>query len=435
MDLLRLIWARLPLEGLRILGRDFDTTDLVRERLRIQRLEEYAVATVKGRFSKSPYLALAVYRGGLMKGAEIFVDPAVLCSRAAFLQEAEWYHYYAEKSSIFSIDVDAALISDIPEIQARALSMTNDRFDVTDPGLINWRSGLVVLYHDMFSTTSQLLSKQEIFLAGYLHVPISVWMMRNPDSYIVGYIQSEMIGKDPFQKSASIEELFHRFGIESPESDRYILNSIKGGYFPPSLVKKHIDYVAVEYIQPRLLERLIEASNVGKSKVLAKRQFQKIRFDAEEPITYDLALRARQMAVLLRGRPEWTFERIYMEALGGLLIDMAELNQIPTWARNTIQEVMEAVAHPQFRTAVRTDLMPGRGSSVYYDPIGYAQRQSVAPRWKILSRIYQSGMLLEAARPENLVNYVYALNNNPGIGSLTSFNSDYENILRVLKDG
>ena len=371
MDLLRQILVRLPIYAFRRLPPDLGYK-LSKERVRLNsKLSEAEIDAYQNIFPDVAFGRIEAYQGQMSMLATSFVTPNLLTARAAFLADKEWYLTYARMASPWDIDIKAALISEVPEIQAQALALASDPFGILDPELIRWTHGLIRYYNDYISESVEIFTPEQNFLAGYLHIPLE----RYTDDYFIGYIRREMLDhSDPFQPIESLDRfIYSRGGID------HIAVSVLGGYFPPTVLANTVIAFtyALKYVQPKLLGRLplLEIEDTSPYRIMT--------------VTYDLAERAREMVALVRERyPGLTQYRRQMEILGGLPVDMDAVD------REDIK-IMFQVAHPQIKPEWTVQLHIPR-STVYYDLVGFFRKSTTVATGKKLAALYASGRLLEA---------------------------------------
>ena len=384
MDLLRQILIRLPTDAFNRLPLDI-VYELSKEHVRLNtKLPETEIDVYRGLFPDVAFGRIEAYQGQMSLAATAFIMLDLLTARAAFLADKEWYLIYARMSSPWDIDVNPALISGVPEIQAQALALAVNLLDIPDPELIRWTHGLIRYYREYMLESVEIYSPGQNFLAGYLHIELRRYNYTH--EYLTGYIRREMLSHpDPFRPIESLD----RFIAGHHSIDR-IAVSVRGGYFPPTVLADTITAFtyALRYVQPKLLGRL------PRLEVAEDTSMYRLM-----PVTQDLAERAREMVALVRERyPGLISYRTKMKILGGLHVDMDAVDSDGI-------AIMFQVAHPQIKPEW-TDRMTHRTiprSTVYYDLIGFFRKSATVTAVRKLTELYTSGKLLKAFTPERIV--------------------------------
>lgn len=317
MDLLDLVLARLPVDAFLKTGRDpIIRRKVVNKLSLIKRQKFYSRRKWLGWDISQAYILECALQSELSISAKQFIPTTLLCSRAAFLRDARWYEYFVTTSDTYlDLNLDFALISEVPEIQALALTYNFGGVLVDSPELINWTPGLI---RYLSAKNTNVPDR----LRGYLHIATSSRVDRD---YISGFIQSEMEQQiDPFQPNPKIDEI---------ESEDLLKISVKNGYFARTIGYDNelLVKLSMKYVQPKLLARL-----------------QKIRtteFIIAKSITRSMIKRVREMLSLIEQLyPEAVLYRSQLRVICGMSVDVSD----PHFEWKIIG-VMEAVAHPQIR--------------------------------------------------------------------------------------
>ena len=405
MDLLRQVLARLPLDTL--IEHDDDLEKIFRIRARVvnrfseARLEVYRRA-LDNRFDSDftqIYSALCTYQGELSKIGCKFVYRTLLLKRAAFLREVWWCRHYSDGASGDHLDVEEALRSDIPEIQARALAISNYPLEIEFPESINWTKGLTSWYYTLIPR--RIADTPTAYLAGYLQVTLIILGDdRLRHAYDLGStrrrIAQQLSEAQTLPGAQQLSEAQTLPGARQLSEAQTLPGAqpttdicVEAGYFPPWLFRhpsseSELVKLAVAHIQPKLLRRLqIETPTPFRRSTVIR-------------VTEDLAQRAREMALLVRERyPGEVVYRMEMEALGGLHVDMAEFGRLSEIDRERVADAMTLVSHPY----LPPKLMVGNGASkslIYYDIASSFHKEEAIFLVERICDFYISGRFLES---------------------------------------
>ena len=338
MDLLDLVLARLPLDAFLRTGRD--PTIRIRDVNRLDREISY-------------YNLICTLQGELSLTIEPLIPTTLLLSRAAFLRDARAYEYFMTTSKFDpSPDLDLALISGVPEIQAWALAY--GKTAPNDPDLITWTPGLI-RHYDSDNNSS-------FFMRGYLHLETQ---SKNAVSYLSGFIAREMIGRDPFQSIEVIDRLVTRLSaLVDPDYGNICL---KAGYFAPLIdqlisdARKLFNF-SIDYIQPRLLERLPVQTDIDPS-------------DLSLPLSlfiyHSTVECAKEMLPLIeRLYPGAVHYIMQLRVICGMQVDEVALRNAKYQV--DILNLMITVAHPQMQSGRNLSGNLYVSNHVFYDLNRYA---------------------------------------------------------------
>ena len=404
MDLLRQIWLRAPLSVLPSIEGVIDD-DWFRQRNRVvNRLPEAAFEEYLERLMHIAktrvvaYISLSVLQGDRPPDDLPILYSRYLFARAAFLRDPKMYEaacrYHTE------VDLDLALISDVPEIQAWALALTNDPWIIPDPEIIRWTPHLIRYYTSLPNQIPELL--------GYFHAPSKKSLM-----YMIGYLKNSVHRKASTSKSETALNSY--LATISPRLgnplDHVLQICAASGYFSPQLLKvedKTLVIIAIRSIHPSWIVRLPRVAIDDD-----------VHFGIGD-ITVDLVERAKEMIPLIeRYYPNLKLYLTELRILCGLEIDPNYIN------RNT-DLLLQTVAHPQLEVVTNQRIY----SSVHYDLsrlIRLSGRQNVTRSFALVSArggllgIYQS--------------WLDHSHKTPGDLSETSpeIRQKYERILAMLK--
>lgn len=436
MDLLRQVLVRLPLQS--IIESGLLDGDFILTRLRaVNRISEDYLNGVRGALGLGEsygYIALCTFQGELSTTGSLFLQNGILCDRAAFLRQPEWYLYLSRQHG--HRDINLALASDNLEIIRSALDRTppsDEGLDVIDPeagccqplalgrgsdsrSKSGWQPELIALFRPKIEIMSEnLKSDNAIALAGYLHIPIH-GVDSNFDVGYVGlvllywknYLRAEMSRtEDPFATSEGLDQILLTLGNRLWWPSIQTM-AIEAGYFSPLVIDpnrsdglelKYLISSAAYYVQPRLLRKL-------SVRIAESMEFVVGVVDPPN-ITVGLITRAREMiGVIQEHYPEKQEYLLQLRALCGLPVGQAE-------GQNHVTELMNDVAHPQLTAGMLRD--PYRAelhSSIRYDVMNYFRQNRLLrkPNSSVSNRfvcIY--GQLLRCYEVDQLASLVLDL--------------------------
>ena len=448
MDLLRQIWLRAPLSALSTVGKALSNQgsafspggmlddDWFRQRNRVvNRLpeaafEEYLTKlTGLTRNRLLAYILLSVLQGARPPKDYSPIDSKYLCARAAFLRDAKMYNDACRDEIAVEIDLERALISDVPEIQAWALTFAKDPWNVPDPELIRWTPQLIRYY----ASLTQPETSTAYYLSGYLHLPPPHYAMKNV-AYWSGYLsepqqssvsrQSRDPGSCPGY-SVEIEAILKQnFPVTNEIEFDYLLEVCgKSGYFSPRLLRADSHLLvdtALKCVQPSWIAHL------------PKLAIEKASIDipTSQYITADLVERARRMIPLIESYyPNLTIYMTQLRILCGMRIDISEfIHNTPS--QRMSEFLISQVAHPQAGFSVSPEIK----SSVHYDIADLVQNGAFPRKWKFISLLYGVGRILKAYPPNQLPILVTELGRvySDG-GDLTLIHEKHNRILAMLR--
>lgn len=279
MDLLCLVFQELPIDTL------IGFSGIPIERILHQRLLKRSAITeeaISTHLSKADpieldlrdrYLDLLSEMGELHRLSRCSLRP----DRAIFMRDSKAYYRFVETNT--RVNLQKALESGIPEIQARALSVyrLNGRPSVIEHHLaeflhdidvakIPWTAKLMKLLEQMIrSCDAQDRPPDGInTLAGFLRMSdYTVPGDRSKSEYLCGYIERAVFdGMDQFAYNVDIDKLVYDLFyivVSNLRSAHVISIFIHFGYFPPSLLncdRSDILCRALLGVYPKLLKRL-----------------------------------------------------------------------------------------------------------------------------------------------------------------------------------
>lgn len=398
MDLLRQIWARLPLQ--RIIDAKIELDDLlVAERTRtVNHGSVYLPPDVIDLDRRDRYVKLCTYQGELTRESHLYMWPNHLMYRAIFIGDYQAYHHFSNYF-VYNREGDYPVIDDPwflqtafetgnPEVMARALSMVDpvdrddispDLFLIPDPKSIDWRAPLgdgrtLRDYYKLRcltasmkkpDPTSETARSRFSFIAGYL----GIWSFddihgTNPhividlNNYLKGYIIG---GHQPPEYYIDVRK------VELVVRRGYLPDSVKDN---PSVL---ID--ALLGIQPEIVERLANRiiSTTDYDEALQQADFKSTTYIVKSSLP-----RVRRMLSLLDDPRVKRFNiprvyRIYLLVLLGIPLE----NEVALSDRSLINPVMLAVLHPSISDDIlNTNWMSytNQLSNICYDPVNFFDR-------------------------------------------------------------
>lgn len=304
------------------------------------------------------YGMMCTYQGELFKYSSGFLPERLIYARAAFLLDSRLF-----TELIFgTIDLDLALVTGIPEIQARALSMTSlqDQFEIFDPQIIPWTPQLIGYYTELIRQNSPKPGMQ--LVAGFLQVGI----IQESIDYHISYFLAETAHLPAFTVSEKLEQHI-RARVGNITKDMLLLICIEGGYFPPWLFtiepsKSVILSHAFRAIQPELVRRLKGVDSDAKLIGL-------------QNITRDKVRRAGEMIrVVKKNYPDKIDYLIELKVICGQPFDWNDIRS--SSLRDHLPGYLRLLAHPQFRKEMAlTGIASIARTSVYYDLINYFREE------------------------------------------------------------
>ena len=345
------------------------------------------------------------YQGLLAPEAINHIPIRMLLARAAFLRDKEMYVYFAARcpQSESSRSHDLAMISDVPEIIAAALTMPGV---VKDPELIRWTPGMIRYYTGLNIEHSYDTN----WLNGYIHYPINRIVTSNTMviiDYVQGYIAREMQKyPDPFVELPDINRLIADYLVEKPLSMYMLSMYMASGYFPPSIfstnsITAEIIEMAFEYVQPKFIRKFLASV----------RNLREIFIRSVRQVRYSLIDRAEEMLPLAESIfPPDSEYVLSLRVLTGRRIDpnllFGLIDELPTTLLSseshsgmTTLYLMVIVAHPQLPKdlAIHYPLFfeTDKYSSVYYDLVHYSEVVTLGyiPIEDKIVRLYAMGKL------------------------------------------
>lgn len=430
MDLLHQILARLSLERIDQLRLGDDSLRLViRNRMRVvNRLSD----TVS---SADDYRRVCFTQGEYQTSDPDF--GSFMLARAAFLRDKDAYLRFSRMFPC-RFDLDRALRSDVPEIQAMALARQSTStsggfwpFLVKHPDLIRWTKGLLKIFRQIPNPTEMM----NPFLLGYLDVPVDpeVWDVVEYRDYLLG--QLERINPETtFVASPEIDDIllpgFQQMRVSTPMQS---IIYVRSGYFPPRLftlaVSETIFLHAIEYIQPDLVEHLLRVD----PELTFDRFFLQV-FSVSDAVVR----RARKMIAVATARfPGRTDYLLQLQIICGDRFD--EPDQLtPDLARLVID-----VMHPQLRNVLSKSrqytVYTHQISPVHYDCVdGFryiAEFESSIASYQF-EDFYQLGQLYKLPKPDIEVLLSRYQTFSLGLhGAGPKEEVQYQRILKILTDG
>ena len=367
MDLLRQIWLRAPLSTFSAVSEALgdQSDDWFRQRNRIvnrlpgfDRYMERFFLVTGGRLSA--YVLLSVLQGDWMPDSSGYINPQYLAARAAFLRDPKMYEEACLRGAytygIFSLDL--ALISDVPEIQAWALALTDDPWEISDPEIIRWTPQLIRYYDKLPISWSSTRSR---YIPGYLHIYRSSVVMKD-EYYLAGYLRREVVN--------GAEAL-----LENTSADVLLRICISSGYLSPRIYNQgdRLMIAALEYVLPSWVMHLPKISL----------DVWSISVGLSVEITLDFVERARQMIPLIE--QYYPSKQNYLNQLR--VICGQRIDLVPSKSMETL---MTQVAHPQLKKMASVVIR----SSVFYDlPNSIRTEKFPMPMEVLLA--YATGRILE----------------------------------------
>ena len=353
MDLLDLVLARLPLDAFLRTGRDPKIRIRDVNRISPKRSQKFRRA-VRNWPSETPVYALeCALQGELSVSATELIPTTLLLSRAAFVGDARMYEYLITTRNYLEIDLDIAISSGVPEIQAWAMAHADRVIEVRDLEIIVRSPWLL----DYLKVEPDLILSPRY--AGFFHRPLG---KHDRLSYLTGFIEREMIGRDdPFRPIETVDRLiddmgYGNVGFKETLADNYIY----AGYFSPLVgyFDTHAEFLlerALINIQPKLLFQIPEHIGVDISRV----------------ITPSMVVRAREMLPLIEMRSPTSIRYIaQLRIICGLPVDLSEFD-----SDDSVRQYAITVAHPQMDFYLR-DAGAHYSYDVYYDLDRYFDRRN-----------------------------------------------------------
>lgn len=174
MDLCRLVLCHQSIQSL--FHKNLLTTGLIRMRVKIINEPLCSAASVildkpAGFLDlKDRYIRTCIFQGELCEFQHLYVHTCHILARACFLRDVHWFRVFSE----FSMGIiyrEAALMTDIPEIQARALVLgsryprvQNSILDIVG---INWTPGLREIMLEHLISHEDIDNILSAYLGGY----------------------------------------------------------------------------------------------------------------------------------------------------------------------------------------------------------------------------------------------------------------------------
>lgn len=380
MDLLRLIWIRLPL------GRFINLPDcglLIPSRMKVVNCFDDRIIRLIFPMTVTDYIRICTFQGELCESS-----PSIIFrqARAAFLCDAELYRVHLPVQR-YHQHFHLALRSRMPKIQSLALDRFDSYSSVDDPEVIEWtpelRAGLLKTIH-----------KKSDFLIGYLSYPASI-----PLRILVfeGFVTAAMKSVDPFLPCRAIDDLLPKIYdavTETPYQIKELL--VRRGYFAHLDISCNVKGWIFSYIQPALLERYLDDKDV-------RRAARTISVKVIAPtlhLSESLVERARRM---LKWRDLFSsYYLCFLLILTGQNVDLTTVGRKEVFPLFTL---MYRVAHPQ----LSRELMEQYGSSlghtryettyIVYDAVNFVRvclkeiPQGLTPEWRKLEVLVARGQL------------------------------------------
>ena len=338
MDLLRQVLIRLPLQ--KLIDLRFPAEEFVRLRSRaVNRLTDDELDAYLLMMPRNSLLDRYTYLCQMQgePSRDGIIEDCLQQSRAAFVGDSQTYDQLCRKIH-YRPDLDVALRSGVPEIQAWALALSRNIFDISDPESIDWQprfeeQGPSLLAFYKSSQTPMVVNTTSAYLIGYLHHDNpGRWINSNSQnimtSYWSGYFRSEMLNPRPTFQPEEILSLIPDYAFQI---------CLHSGYFSPRLMKMvpgNVIYNAFAFVRIDWIGKL-NADYPGNFIII----------DDEIHINRDLVERARRMISLVERRyPHQKGYLIQLRILCGLPVDLTNLTNIYEGA---IGRLMKSVAHPQ----------------------------------------------------------------------------------------
>lgn len=260
MDLLRHIWARLPLQNLIILSKDEDqfSQQFIDLRTRVTN-QLFETDPPKESFlnSADSYIKLCTFQGELCQYSHLYMPSETLLDRAAFLRDADWYHFFANRrTGRWRPSRQSALETDIPEIQARVLSITG-MSTLINPEIINWSPGLHRYYRSELEPFAEnpLYDHNDVYVHGYFNTillkdAIKRFSQHHLKLYVMWYIKGCLSRK----MAPKLDDYYEHTG-----GTLFFAESLIGaGYWDSRLECHRSDIIrmSLRHIQPKFLRQL-----------------------------------------------------------------------------------------------------------------------------------------------------------------------------------